>query len=337
MTETCFGHTVPSFSDVFPALWQRTRELLTPAQQEGVAAAMGEPIPEAPPSLEAPDNAARLPDLLLAVNQALDADQIQSLLAALSPEELASQSFFLGDAGRRTVLGGLSDDRLEALLDATPDWVLLETGKRALARFFSYTATLVKRERVGGKLQGEETIQLTYRESPRAFYLKWVAGPFKGRQALYNEALLGAGNLRVREHGLLGVAAVTIPVNSKVARRGTNHLATELGLSALLALMEQDYQKAAPLGHIERINHGVQPRDGRRAYQMEMRMPRDPSLGYYAHRALLTLDPLEGYVFHVEIYDHRDQLAEWFHYRDLTPDAPLTDADFNPKNRAYRL
>lgn len=337
MPETCFGHTVPPFSEVFPALWERTRELLSAAQEEAVAALMGKPVPEVPPSLEEPSNAARLPDLLLAVNQTLDASQIQALLATLLAEELASQSFFLGNAGRRTVLGGLSDDRLQALLDATPDWVLLETGKRSLEAFSSYTATLVKRERVGGKLQGQETIQLKYREAPRAFYLKWVDGLFKGRQALYNEALLGAGNLRVREHGLLGVAAVTLPVDSRVARRGTNHLATELGLSALLALMEQDYLKAAPRGHIERINHGVQQRDGRRAYQMEMRMPRDPGLGYYAHRALLTLDPVEGYVFHVEIYDHQNQLGEWFHYRDLAPAAPLTDSDFDPKNRAYRL
>jgi len=337
MTETCFGHAVPPFSSVFPELWDRTRALLSPVQQQAVADAMGEPVPEAPPSLEEPANAARLPDLLLAVNQVLEVDQIRDLLAALSAEELASQSFFLGDAGRRKVLGGLSDDRLEALLNATPDWVLLETGKRALARIAAYTATLEKQERVGSKLQGEETIQLKYRESPRAFYLRWVGGPFKGREVLYNESILGKGRLRVREHGLLGVAAVTIPADSKVARRGTNHLATELGLSALLGLMETDYRKAAPRNDIERVDHGVRRVDGRRAYEMEMRMPRDPGLGYYAHRALLTFDPVEGYAFRVEIYDHRDKLGEWFHYRDINPDAPLADADFDPKNRSYRL
>jgi hypothetical protein len=336
-TEQCFGHEVPAFPEVFPRLYQTVQDQLTPDQVSAVAEALGEEIPDEPPSLEDPAQARKLPDLLLAVNRQLSLAQLQELLGALSAEELASQSLFLGDEGRRRLLSGLDPERTALLLDRTPDWVLLETGKRALARFATYTATLHKNERIDGKLQGEEVIELKYRSDPRAFYLRWVDGPFKGRQVLYNERLLGTGKIRVREKGLLGLAAATIPVDSKVARRGTKHLATELGLSELVALMERDYVKAEPRGHVQRVNHGLVEVDGRPAYRLETRLPRDPSHGYYCHRVVHTIDHLAGYAFQTEVYDFDDQLDEWYHYRQVNPQAALTDADFDPKNRAYKL
>ncbi len=338
MTETCFGHEVPDFTEVFPKLYQRALELLSAEQVEAVAAAMGEDeIPAETPAIEDPENAKRFPALLLAVNQVLDLQHMQELVGTLSGEELASQSFFLGDEGRRKVFSGLDPERVNVLLEAIPDWVLLETGKRALSQYPQYTATLHKNERIGGKLQGEEIIQMKYRDAPRAFFLEWVGGPFKGRKVLYNEPILGPGNIRVREKGLLGLAAVTIPLDSKVARRGTKHLASELGLAHLVNLMEQDYLRAEAQGHIERVNHGLVTEDGRPAYKLETRLPRDQSLGYYCYRVIHTLDYIAGYEFKTEVYNFDDQLDEWYHYRHVNADAPLTDADFDPKNKAYKL
>lgn len=325
------------FTDVFPKLFQLSLERLSGEQVDAVAAALGEDVPQDAPSLDDPEVATRFPDLLLAVNQQLSTEQLAEIFDALTPEELASQSFFLGDEGRRRVFTGLDGERMRIILDGTPDWVLLETGKRALTQFPTYSATLHKQERIGRKMQGEEVIELRYRESPRAFFLHWVDGPFKGRKVLYNAAVLGANNIRVREKGLLGLAAVTLPLDSKVARRGTKHLATELGLAHLVQLMEQDYLRAEPQGHIQRVSHGLVTEDGRPAYRLETRLPQDASLGYYCFRVVHTIDYLAGYEFKTEVYDFDDQLDEWYHYRNVNPDAVLSDADFDPKNKALKL
>lgn len=337
MSEECFGHQVPSIEEAFGRLYEVVAHLLTGEQIDALAIDLGLGPGAAPPMPQDPGFGERFPALMLAVTRHLTLEQLEEFLTRVRPEDLAAQSFALGDAGRRELLGGLDDERLARILDHTPDWVLLETGRRALGRFRQYTATLRKEERVDGKIPGVEVIALKIRESPRAFFMRWVEGPNKGRQVLHNEALLGPDKIRVREKGLLGLAAVTLGVDSALARRGTNHLATEVGLAALLSMLEKDYRVAAPRGHIQRVNHGLVTAGGQRGYRLESRLPRDPTLGYYAHRVIHDMDHLEGYPFRVEVYDFEDRLTERYHYQAVDPAAPLTDRDFDPKNREYKL
>lgn len=337
MTETCFGHEVPALEDAFPRLYEVIASLLTPEQVDALSRDLGLGPGARPPLPGEPGFRERFPDVMLAVNRRLTPAQIDSFLTQVSPEDLASQSFALGDDGRKKVLGALDDERVRKVLDLTPDWVLLETGRRSLARFGRYTATLLKEERVDGKIPGVEVIELKIREVPRAFFMRWVDGPHKGRKVLYNETLLGPDKIRVREKGLLGLAAITLDVGSPLARRGTRHLATEVGLDYLVSMLAKDYRVAAGRGHITRLSHGLVSVEGHRGYRLESRLPRDPSLGYYAYRVIHDMDFLEGYPFRVEVYDFDDRLSERYHYRDVNPRATLTEADFNPKNREYKL
>jgi len=277
------------------------------------------------------------PQVMLATNRAMDREQLHQVISGLSGAEVASQSLFLGVAGRRVVFAGMDPGHVETILDHTADWVLIESAKDALQGLGQYTALLEKRERVRGKLQKLERIRLKARQSPRAFYMKWGDGLFKGREVLYNEAVLGAGRLRVREAGLLGVVPITVDVEGALTGRGTNHLATEVGLHHMVTLLEQDHDRAVSAGHLQRINHGLVTLDGRPVYKMESRLPRDPSLGYYCHRVVHYTDYLAAVDVKAEVYDFEDRLAEEMHYRDLDADPRLSDADFDPANRAYRL
>ncbi len=281
--------------------------------------------------------AAVYPQVMIATNRGLDRSQLREVMASLTSAEVASQSIFLGAAGRREVFAAMDPGHVETILDHTADWVLIETAKDALQSFGQYTALLEKRERVGGKLQKFERIRLKARQSPRAFYMKWGAGLFKGRELLYNEAVLGADKLRVREAGLLGVLPVTLDVKGALSGRGTNHLATEVGLHHMVTLLAKDHDRAVAGGHLERINHGLVELDGRPVYKIESRLPRDPSLGYYCHRVVHYTDFLAAVDIKAEIYDFEDRLHEELHYRELNPSSGLTDADFDPGNRAYRL
>lgn len=362
---------IPPFTEVFPRLFgayvklmsaDQLAELandLSPEARLQLAACLGEqgleqvlggasedkrlvlseayPAQAAAGPLDGERFAALYPEVMLATNTRLTSDQLRQALGGLSQEEIASQSIFLGNQGRRFAFGRMRHDAVEAMLDHTDDWVLLESGKQALAQFGHYTATFIKQERLKGKLQPAETIQLKYREQPRAFYLKWLAGPYKGRAVLYNEALLGPGRMRVREAGLLGVAAVTIGVDSPVARRGSKHTAIEVGLSHLVSLMERDYKTTSAAGHLRRVNHGIVDLDGVPVYKMESVMPSDPAAGYYCHRMTHYTDFARGFEVKCEIFNFDNQLDESYYYKDLDLSPGLKDLDFDPKNRKYRL
>jgi len=297
-----------------------------------------ESYPVAPVTEPDPTEFATLyPQVMLATNQALDREQLRQVISGLSSAEVASQSLFLGTAGRREVFAALDPGHVEIILDHTADWVLIESAKDALGDFNQYTALIEKRERVRDKLQTLESIRFKTRHSPRAFYMKWGPGLFKGREVLYNELVLGPGKLRVREAGLLGVLPVTLDVKGALTGRGTNHLATEVGLHHMVTLLEQDHDRAVSRGHLERINHGLVTLDGRPVYKMESRLPRDRSLGYYCHRVVHYTDYLAAVDIKAEVYDFEDRLHEEMHYRELDNNPTLSDADFDPRNKAYRL
>ena len=222
----CYGHQVPSFQHVFPKLFRAGLEVMTVEQ---IAAAAGK-LPEADRLMMGdylgPEGVAKVldglasdkselvsksyassgsataaqfrtvfPKVMTSIHNTLNPGQVQALMAALTAEDIASQSLFFGDEGRAQVFQQMRPDAVKAILDHTEDWVFLETGKRAVASMQQYGCMLEKQERVDRKLQGLETITLKYRDKPRAMYMKWEAGPFKGRELMYNEASFGAGKL----------------------------------------------------------------------------------------------------------------------------------------------
>lgn len=364
----CHGHAVPPFRTVFPKVFRAGIDAMTTEQIDAVAGALPAADRQVLANFLGADGISKVldgiddakaerlsahysaagdadeaafrkvyPNLAASTNNALSLSQLRDVLAKLSAEDMASQSFYFGSEGLQVAFSQIKRDRVEIIMDHTADWVLLETGRRAVSAIEQYTTTLQKQERLGRKMQKPETIALKVRHEPRAFYMKWLAGPFKGREVLYNAELLGADHIRVREGGLLGVVPVTIGVDSSVARRGTKHLVTEVGLLPLVELIEQDYRKAAPAGDIQRKNHGVTELDGRPVYRMESVLPRDESRGYYCHRMMHYTDYVRAFEIKSEVYSFDDELDEWFHYRDIDTAPDLTDADFDPKNKSYRL
>jgi hypothetical protein len=167
--------------------------------------------------------------------------------------------------------------------------------------------------------------------------MRWLAGPFKGRELVYNVHVLGSDKLRVREGGLLGIVPVTIALDAPVARRGTNHLVSEVGFSHLLSLIEKDYTKAAPRGHIRRVNHGFETLDGRKTYKVESILPRDEKLGYYCYRMMHWTDYLKGIEIKSEVFNFKDELQESYYYKEVNTAPGFTAEDFDPKNKAYHL
>ena len=275
--------------------------------------------------------------LFVEVSERLDHDEFFSLMEEMTDEEIAGISFFLAEAGRRELFTRLPLRRVEKILHRTPQGVILESGKKKLDRVAGYTTVVYKQERIDGGLQGEEKILLKYRSSPHSIYMKWLAGPYQGRELLYNEKLLGPGKVRVRESGLLGVVAVTISVDSKLAKRGTNHKATEIGLHYLLEVIAKNHNKAAPKGEVQRKSHGIVLLDGVHVYKMESILPQSPDAGYYCRRIIHYIDYKRSLLVKARIFDSEDRLAESYYYTDIEINPKFGAAAFDPHNPDYDL
>lgn len=130
---------------------------------------------------------------------------------------------------------------------------------------------------------------------------------------------------------------VTISLDNPIARRGTNHSITELGMRYLLDLIESDYLKGAPQNDIQRVNHGIVQLDGRPVYKLESILSKNPSLGYYCYRIVHYMDYMDDLEVKADIFKFDNSLYESYYYRSIKLEAPVSDLDFDPKNPAYRL
>jgi hypothetical protein len=136
---------------------------------------------------------------ILAINaNIMTADQVKQSLKSLDEREMGTLTIYMGNDGLKVLFTNANKDKHAAIMSSTPDWVILEMGLLKYDTIKDYTATLLKQERIGGKMQGVETIELKYRVKPTAIYAKWIDGPFKGREALYNSTV-STKTIRVRE------------------------------------------------------------------------------------------------------------------------------------------
>jgi len=368
--ETVFGHEVPEFSRVFVKLFINTADVMSLEQVKETADDLSSEELSAVSDYLGEEGRAKVresglsenkkaflekqyfaaaeprgkpfrelcPRILAVSNRNMSVDQLSSSLSSLSEEEIASMSFFLGPDGRRQLFGAMRDEKVEVVLRLTADWVLIETGKRRLNELPGYKCIVYKQERLDNEeLQDVEKIEFKTRFEPRGIYMKWLEGPWKGRELLYSEMHLGPGKVRVRESGILGIVAVTLPVESELAQRGSNHMVTEIGIRNLLAMVEKDYVKAAPRGDIARKDYGIIELDGRKLYKVESILPNDPSLGYYTPRMTHYLDYMRSLETRAEVYNFRGELYEMYYYTDIDLDPGFTDRDFDPDNPEYDL
>lgn len=209
---------------------------------------------------------------------------------------------------------------------------LLDRMDAAYASVRSYTARFVREERVQGVMRPREEALLKF-QRPGSIYLHWIAGPPRGRELL---CVAGRDDGKVLVHEPSGWArlftVVLAPDGPRVLRE-TRHAITDIGLGPLVALIVGNARRALLRGEISVAERGVEGPGGER--RLELIFPRDPGAGYYAHRALVSVDPGTGLPVAVRIFDAADRLVAFYAYRELALNVTLTGADFDPANPAY--
>jgi hypothetical protein len=211
---------------------------------------------------------------------------------------------------------------------------LLADMEAAYARVTSYTARLVRQERVGTRLRPPEEARLKF-QRPGSVYMHWITGPAAGRELLFVEGR-DDGKVLVHEPRFLSnlFTLVLAPDSPRIFQE-SRHPATDVGLGRLIELIAGDTRRGQRAGELTIVDRGLVGEAGSRARVFELVLPREATKGYYCHRALLSLHPDLGLPVRAQFFDGEEQLLADYAYRDLELNRPLTPLDFDPRNPAY--
>jgi hypothetical protein len=205
-----------------------------------------------------------------------------------------------------------------------PTDTVFAEARRAVAALGVYHATIVKTERVRGKLLGPEVADVWIRERPRAVRMTFMVKDVPGRRVLYNETVR-AGQMLVRERGLFGMMSIWVAIDSWLVRRNTSHTVRDVGFGPLLDLIDRDVARARPAGGHRRTDEP--PGQGPAGTTCVVFTAPPDAPGLYAARTRLCFDRGLGLPVFVEVFD-RTGLLERYEWRNVRPRQTVGDSFF---------
>ena len=216
-----------------------------------------------------------------------------------------------------------------------------------------YTATLIKRERIGDTLGEHEFMEVKVRNrkqsggtitQPLSVYIKFLKpSAVKGREVVYVENK-NEGNLIAHEGGFKGrfLPTVTIPPTGMLAMRGQRYPMTEVGVENLIVKLIERGQKARQQADVQcefRKNARVKDRT---CTVLQVTSPtKVEGLDFY--QAQVFIDDQLSLPIRYIAYDWPKragaplEVIEEYNYLDLKVNVGLTDKDFDPYNEAYNF
>lgn len=220
-----------------------------------------------------------------------------------------------------------------------------------------YTAVLVKRERVSGRLNDPQYMFCKVRNekrnaagtvvTPFSFYLKFLKpGSLKGREVIF---VNGANNNKLVAHegGFKGrfTPCLYLDPNGTLAMMGQRYPATDLGIEKLCNKLIERGNKDMKNGGLCTVNEKQANINQRPTTRIEVvHEKRLPLLDF--HKARIYIDNEYGLPVRYEAYDwpatkgaevSQDDLIEEYTYVRLKLNVGLTDKDFDPANKSYNM
>jgi len=210
---------------------------------------------------------------------------------------------------------------------------LLEQMEASYSNVSDYTATFLKQERVGNKLNDRETIYVKFAK-PFKVYMKWLQTSSK--EALYVHGEYG-GKVLAHCPGLLGLWTWSFFPTDNRLMEGNRHPITEIGFGFILQMMRQDIPLAMQHGEMQVIGITDETFDGKPATRLEAKFtPRD-GRKYYTSHIVLHVDKQYKMPIGVTCYDADGKLEEQYGYKDLKVNVGLTAMDFSKANKSYKF
>ncbi len=199
--------------------------------------------------------------------------------------------------------------------------------------FKSYTATLVKQERINGVIGKEQTVDVKFMQVPFSVAMKWTNNPTQADRIIYvdgkydNKMMVRPANAFFRA---LFPAVLRDP-RCKDAKAASLRTIDEFGFeNSIIALLEV-YRQAKKQGHLKEDFGGYAEVAGRKAIILVRYLP--PKNNYPAHKTVVFIDLETMVPICVEGYgwgDSPELMCRYLH-KDVRFNVHMTDEDFLPE------
>jgi outer membrane lipoprotein-sorting protein len=224
----------------------------------------------------------------------------------------------------------------------------LELAERGLngihEKIEDYSATVVKRERIDGKLGEHEYMFAKIRQKPFSVYLSFL-GPdsVKGQEVLYVDGRNDGNMLAHAGSGVRAmVGAVSLKPNGVLAMQGNRYAVTEIGVENLAKRLVEVAEHDKQFGECEVNFYPNAKVNGRICTCVQVVHP-VPRRNFRFHLARVFIDDEYLIPIRYEAYDWPQEaggqpvLLEEYTYMNVKTNNGFTDADFDPKNTAYKF
>jgi hypothetical protein len=233
-------------------------------------------------------------------------------------------------------------DRLEGQEAKRYLLAFMEQAVRRLEQVEGYTATLTRRERIGGELGPEQRLRIKIQHEPFAVFLRFES-PNPGKEVLYHEGhfddhlLAHNGDwtrrfiprLKLDPHGPIALADNRHPITeagiAHLSRKLLHYREIDLNDHHAETILDRTTDEDGTLWYRSLHSHGIYSDERPFAY-VEIR---------YCPERLLPLR-IESYDWPEPCCDMSDlELAECYEYSDLDLEARFSSLDFDPTNPDY--
>jgi len=212
------------------------------------------------------------------------------------------------------------------------------------ANIHDYSCTIVKRERIDGKLGEHEYMFAKIRSQPFSVYLYFL-GPdsVKGQEVIY---VAGHNDGNMLAHAGSGVRAmvgtVSLKPQSMLAMTGNRYPITEIGVENLAKRLVEVAEHDKQFGECDVNFYPNAKVNGRVCTCVQVSHP-VPRRNFRFHLARVFIDDELTIPIRYEAYDWPQEaggqpvLLEEYTYMNVKINNGFTDADFDPKNTAYKF
>jgi hypothetical protein len=261
-------------------------------------------------------------------------------LAARPPYQVADRTEASQAAGAAPQLG--PSQASEHPLMSTLRWAY--SGLSNIEKIQDYSATLAKRERIGGKVLDYEYMFIKVRHQPFSVYMYFM-GPaeLKGQEVLFVKGQNGESMLA---HGVgmknTMFGTVKLRPDGPIAMRNERYPLTELGILNMTRRLVEVGEKDVKYGECEVKYYEGAKINNRVCTCIEVIHP-VPRRNFLFHLARIFVDKDYNVPIRYESYDWprekgaAPELMEEYTYLNLKLNNGFTDADFDAKNPNYKF
>ena len=250
-----------------------------------------------------------------------------------------------GDASQMNANAGEANAAEAGAHPLEPALALAAKGLASIqANIQDYSCTMVKRERIDGKLGEHQYMFAKVRRKPFSVYLFFL-GPedVKGQEVIYVD---GQNENNMLAHAGSGVRAmvgtVSLKPQSMLAMAGNRYPITEFGVERLAERLVEVAKHDKQFGECE-VNFFPKAKvNGRICTCVQVVHP-VPRRNFRFHLARVFIDDELLIPVRYEAYDWPHEaggqpvLMEEYTYRNVKTNQGFTDADFDPTNPTYKF